>query len=865
MKEPSWADVRAVFETAAELTGDARAAYLATHAADPALLREVRSLLAVDTAAARFEQPLPIMLAAADAETPLPAGHRMGPYAIVRVIGRGGMGVVYLGQRADDAYQREVAIKVVRPGPEAGGLAARFAHERQTLAALTHPNIARLYDAGTTAEGSPYFVMEFVDGGPVDAYCDERRLTVDQRLDLFRTICAGVQYAHENFIVHRDIKPDNILIAPDGTPKLLDFGVAKLLTDDTPADGRGPAPTWWMTPDYASPEQLSARAAVTTASDVYSLGVLLHVLLTGVRPYDLAGGPPGAIQAQLAEAVLMPPSRRVCEDTDDARQRAARRATAPRELSARLSGDLDAIVARALSRDVATRYPTVDRLARDLERHRTGHPVEARRRDASYIARRFVRRHALALALTAGLLVLLVGGVAALWQQTGIAARERDLAQRRFEDVRQLAHTFLFDVHDAVASVPGTTKARALMVETATEYLQKLARDAQDNVPLRRELASAFLKVGDAQGLGPSDASLGNYAGAADSYRRAIGMAGDLVSRSDQHGAVTGDSRAASDEPLLTLARAHRRMADVLPLLGDKAAALTHSETSLRLYTARAARPGATADDRMQVCLGEMKLGDLLGNPQSANLGRPADALRHFELGVACMRALVAAAPDDLRMRRNLAATLQRIGGMHEAAGRWIEAERLYTEVFRLVQTLASAAAQSSAPPSAQLQRDVAVGYGTLARVQRATGRRTEAVANYREVLVRFERMVRDDPSDAAAAHGVAVNQELLGGTLAEAGQVAAGVRLVEQAVAANRRLIAADATKVEARCDLAHALDALGDARRHQPGPRPTPEACRAWEESASILKAALAARADACEGPAPVERLAMKLRACD
>jgi serine/threonine protein kinase len=240
MSEPSWADVRAVFETAAELTGDARDEYLATHAKDPALRREVLSLLAVDTAAARFEQPLPIMLAPPDAETPLPAGHRVGPYAIVRVIGRGGMGIVYLGRRADEAYQREVAIKVVRPGPEAEGLAVRFAHERRTLAALTHPNIARLYDGGTTAEGAPYLVMEFVDGGPVDAYCDEQRLTVDQRLDLFRTICAGVQYAHENFIVHRDIKPDNILIAPDGTPKLLDFGVAKLLTDDTPADRRRP-------------------------------------------------------------------------------------------------------------------------------------------------------------------------------------------------------------------------------------------------------------------------------------------------------------------------------------------------------------------------------------------------------------------------------------------------------------------------------------------------------------------------------------------------------------------------------------------------------------------------------------------------
>jgi len=247
MSEPSWAEVRAVFEAAAELTGDARDVYLATHATDPALRREVLSLLAVDTAAARFEQPLAVLLAPPEPETLLPAGHRVGPYAIVRVIGRGGMGVVYLGQRADDLYHREVAIKIVRPGPDAEGLSARFAYERQTLAALTHPNIARLYDGGTTDGGAPYFVMEFVDGGPVDAWCDQQRLTIDQRLDLFRTICAGVQYAHENFIVHRDIKPDNILIAPDGTPKLLDFGVAKLLTDDTPADHRGPAPTWWMT------------------------------------------------------------------------------------------------------------------------------------------------------------------------------------------------------------------------------------------------------------------------------------------------------------------------------------------------------------------------------------------------------------------------------------------------------------------------------------------------------------------------------------------------------------------------------------------------------------------------------------------
>ena len=254
-------------------------------------------------------------------------GKSVGPWRILDVVGSGGMGVVYRAERADAAFRRHAALKVVRPGPDSPQIIERFQLERETLAALDHPNIARLMDGGTTADGQPFFVMELVDGEPIDRYCDDHRLSIDERLDLFRKVCAGVQYAHENLVVHRDIKPDNILVTKDGVPKLLDFGVAKLLSRDgaQPEDPAATAATWMMTPDYASPEQVSGRPS-TTATDVYSLGVLLHVLLTGARPYTLTGTTPADIEKQLLEFTLIPPSERAVSSPESEAARGPPRA-----------------------------------------------------------------------------------------------------------------------------------------------------------------------------------------------------------------------------------------------------------------------------------------------------------------------------------------------------------------------------------------------------------------------------------------------------------------------------------------------------------------------------------------------------------
>src|SRR5262245_20437026 len=281
----SWGDAKRVFEAALDLPEADRAVFVdKACGGNAALAAEVRSLLSWHKGSTGFLERPAARLGDVPAEAASAArliGTSVGPWRILDVVGSGGMGVVYRAERADAAFRRHAALKVVRPGPDSPQIVQRFQLERETLAALDHPNIARLMDGGTTADGQPFFVMELVDGEPIDRYCDEQKLSIDQRLDLFRKVCAGVQYAHENLVVHRDIKPDNILVTKDGVPKLLDFGVAKILSRDAgPEDPAATAATWMMTPDYASPEQVSGRPS-TTATDVYSLGVLLHVLLTG--------------------------------------------------------------------------------------------------------------------------------------------------------------------------------------------------------------------------------------------------------------------------------------------------------------------------------------------------------------------------------------------------------------------------------------------------------------------------------------------------------------------------------------------------------------------------------------------------------
>jgi eukaryotic-like serine/threonine-protein kinase len=419
-------------------------------------------------------------------------GRRVGPYRIVRPLGRGGMGAVYLAVRDDDQFHKEVAIKTLKFDLDSGPAVVRFRYERQLLAHLEHPNIARLLDGGATEHGTPYIVLEYVEGAPITEWCEQRQLTLEQRLQLFRHVCDAVQYSHQHLIVHRDLKPGNILVTPEGTPKLLDFGIAKLLAADAPAPAATATGALLMTPDYVSPEQVRGDA-VSTATDVYALGAMLYELLTGRRAHDLQRYDAVEIARVVCETDVRPPS------TWGDR---------------RLRGDLDTIVLKAMQKDPPRRYASVVEFSEDIRRHLDGMPVAARPDTSVYRTTKFVRRHWIGVAATAAVLISLGIGVAVSVQQARIA-------QRRFAQVRELANTFLFQFYDQVTPLAGSTEVRASIVSTAQKYLDGLAKEAGNDRALTLELAQAYERLGNVQGR-TRDANLGQLDNARRSYQQAL-------------------------------------------------------------------------------------------------------------------------------------------------------------------------------------------------------------------------------------------------------------------------------------------------------------------------------------------------------
>lgn len=507
----------AIVGAALETDPASRAEWVAARCGpDEALRREVEALLAQATDANFLERPL---LAGPE------PGARLGPYRLESVIGRGGMGVVYRAKRDDGQYRKDVAIKILPASFASPEAVARFEQERQILAQLDHPNIVGLLDSGRSASGAHYVVMELVAGA---VPCTARRLPEAAALHCFAKVCAAVQYAHQNLVVHRDLKPSNILLNANNEPKLVDFGIAKLV-DQAGESNQTQAEQRVLTRNYASPEQILSRP-ITTASDVYSLGLVLHELLTGrpVRQWAALSLP------ELLQAIESPP------DLDPA-----------------LPADLRAIVCRALAVDPAERYPTAAALAADLERYRRGLPVLARGPGIWYPAWKWTRRNRWVLLAAAVVLTYSAFGLEAVLRSSRLAAEQRQIAERqreiaeaarkkaeaaaaralsaegvataqkrlaeaRFNDVRALARSVLFELEPAVAQLPGNTPVRKLMIEKSAAYLDELEDSIADSdVALHAELAAAYLRLASVQGI-PNSSNLGDLEGALASIEKAI-------------------------------------------------------------------------------------------------------------------------------------------------------------------------------------------------------------------------------------------------------------------------------------------------------------------------------------------------------
>jgi len=484
-------EVHRLFEAALEIPENRRRAFLEAQTTDPALRREVLSLLAHDAPSERLfgfvGTAIRLEASSHSAAIDFAPGAMIGRYRVVSLLGRGGMGAVYLAERADGSFEQRVAIKVVHPSAASGFLLERFQQERRILAGLSHPNIAALFDGGEGPHGVPYFVMEYVPGRSIDAFCVVSGLSIQDRLRLFLKVCDAVRYAHQNLIVHRDLKPANILVTADGQPKLLDFGIAKVL--DPAQTGFTQTATRILTPEYASPEQVRGDP-ITTAADIYSLGAVLTRVLTGKLPHAVAGLPPLEAARVLAE-----------QEPDTFSE---------------LPADLNAILQKALRVDPDRRYRSVEEFAGDISRFLEGRAVLAAPDSWRYRARKSLRRHWAAVSAAAAVfLALTVSG--------GIAAWQARRAERRFNEVRQLAGTFLFDFEKAIHNVSGATNARLLVVQTAEQYLARLSAEAGRDPALIRELADSYKKLGDIEG-GPQEGNVGRIPAALASYRKGLAL-----------------------------------------------------------------------------------------------------------------------------------------------------------------------------------------------------------------------------------------------------------------------------------------------------------------------------------------------------
>lgn len=479
-------EVERHFFAAADLDQESQERYLDEHCPDAELRAEVAGLLKSDRGSEDFLRA-PLVNMAAEMERP--PQQRIGPYRVVREIGRGGMGAVYEAERQDGELVQKVAIKFVPLAMRTRQMVERFRQERQILANLDHANICRLMDAGTSEDGSPYLVMELIDGSPIDEWCEH--LETRAIVSLFVKVCEAVQHAHQNLVIHRDLKPANILVTPAGEPKLLDFGIAKLVDE---AHLHEQTTIRAMTPDYASPEQIDGKP-MTTSTDVYGLGCVLAKLLTGEVP----------------DRSATPPVRRV----------------------PMIKGDLENILGKALQPEPERRYATVQELADDLQRYLRHEPVRATPDSVLYVMMRFARRNRV-LAATMGALTIsiIAGTLMSTWQ-----ARR---AERRFQEVRGLANAFLFSFEERIRDIPGTTEARQFLVNTTLAYLERLASEAGGEPDLQLELAAAYRKVSEVQ-FNTGASSLGDTAGARRSLAKAqslLGAAGSGPAMREEQGRI---------------------------------------------------------------------------------------------------------------------------------------------------------------------------------------------------------------------------------------------------------------------------------------------------------------------------------------
>jgi len=766
-----WKRVKEVFDHALDLPRGELTRYLdEACGTDAALRSEVVSLIAALGEAGAFLEDAVVNLAAPRTS----AGRQIGPYKLESLLGQGGMGEVYLSTREVEGYQMPVALKLIRHSAVTPGALRRFRMERQILARLHHPGITQLLDGGISDDGLPYLVTEYIEGTPLDKSDAARAMALPARLDSFLAICDAVSYAHRQLVVHGDLKPGNILTYGEGGIKLLDFGISRLLqtSEDTTEQQPGGTTQPAMTPAWTSPEQLRGEPA-GIASDIYSLGRILYYLLTWEQAMPMDRMSPMQYYEKLQKEVPIRPSHRSGDK--------------------RLDGDLDNIALKAVEFEPTDRYRSVEALAEDVRAHLASRPISARAHTWTYRTHKFIRRNKLVVVATAAVALALIGGLAMTLWQARIARLNYERAERRFQDVRRLANTFIFDMDDAIARLPGSTAVRGTMVRNSLQYLDGLAQEAKDDPSLQEELATAYEKVGDVQGR-PGSMNLGGTDASLQSYRKSVGIRRALLTESK--------TEADRDRREEALANTLMRISSILRATGDGQQALDADRTALEMRRRLLDRkPNDMARQRNVA-------SSLTATSASLSLlGGFQGVLELRREGLALYQELARRNPASDEDQQGLAIAHTRMASilMHEKDLKG--AVEHYRENLRIQMAL-----YKSHQGEAQYKMSLGLAYSNLGNALRVSGDAKAAMPALQEAIRQYEPLVNADANEVRARTLLATVRLREAKAWNEMGDTTRASQLLRSVLEERRLLAERNPANSGARGEVAETFGVMGD-----------------------------------------------------
>ena len=772
MSPETWKKVKSIFNEADELPKSERTPFLAQF--DEEIRLEVKKMLnVIEDENLLLNDPIVDFRDFADDSIP----EKIGDYKIIREIGHGGMGTVYEAIRETENFTQKVALKVIKRGMNNEIILRRFRSEQQILATLEHPNIGRFLDGGKTKDGSPFYAMELIEGLPIDEFCWENNLSIEEKVKIFREVCSAVSYAHTNLIVHRDLKPSNIIVTKERIPKLLDFGIAKVLNIDSKELGTA-TQLGMMTPQYASPEQIRGEK-VTTLSDVYSLGIIFYEILTGEKPYQTDGKTYAEILDIVTQTNLAKPS----DNLKSAHQ------------NPKLKGDLDTIILKALQKEPARRYQSVEQVSEDLRRHLVGLPISARPDTFQYRFSKFVERNRIGVAAACLVFLSLLAGISAASWQTYRAEKQKILAEKRFAEVRTIANKVVFKYHDEIEKLNGSTTVREMLVQDATDYLDNLAKDAEEDADLEHELALAYLKLGDVQGKLYA-ANTGNTAGALASCQKAINLLEKVVTAKPNEISAQDSLIKAYDSMVSLMARTTASAGEKQNLLNKTAKIIEEIFADEQQNTKRLS----------QLTMLYIRYGDSVGG--LADRDSLLQKLEYHLKALTFADEFYLADPQNPESLRMLARANQRIGTDYFWLGENAEMNNLsesvqsffkqalpyHKKMFESIEKLAQII-----PNDPNLMRNQFASHTSFAETLSRNNRKQEALELAKTTMTLAKQIQANDAKNREASFDIALTYELFSKIYLHDGKEKEGYKNLQKALEYSEEVFKTDENNLEA------------------------------------------------------------------